>query len=642
MAVRRRALGARRAAAASPKSGPTRSNRAVVAAAPQTRTHLPDPPIAEPTERPLKVYAFDPSTGDLLGNNMVVTVPYEPLKPGPIGRRFAVIDYDAANNTYYAPVDLDSKKLLIRGGLDPSESDPRFHQQMVYAVATETLKRFETALGRRVHWRRPERDAITGKIIPSDGIHRLNLYPHAMFQANAFYSPAAQGILFGYFRASTTNPGANLPGQTVFTCLSHDIIAHETTHAIIDGIRKYLTEPTNIDVPAWNEAFADLVALFRHFSHKEALYDTLQRTGGRLYQFQLVPEAGRARRRPSIQAEMSAQNPLIQLAQQFGGASGMRAGLRSALGTPPNSRDIDVKTEPHDRGAILVAAVFDAYFTVYTRRTANLYRVFRAGGGSADPVDLPGPLADLLAAEASRTAEKFFLICVRALDYMPPVNITFGDFLRAIITADMDLNPQDPDGVRDAFMQAFRLRGIIADSAKFFSDESLCWPRASDDLPAVKGLVFGDPNGLTKAEQDDNAEVLKAYAKANAVELGFDPANTEPIKAPSFHPVFRVASDGSLAIDMVVELVQTRMVGNKDEPGLRQFPLRGGVTLLIAQQRLQTGKRADPKIRYVIPKHLTPDLERRQLAYYSKTGLAEVADDEHRFQINFGLVHAGM
>jgi hypothetical protein len=39
------------------------------------------------------------------------------------------------------------------GGLDPSESDPRFHQQMVYAVASETLQRFEYALGRRIRWR---------------------------------------------------------------------------------------------------------------------------------------------------------------------------------------------------------------------------------------------------------------------------------------------------------------------------------------------------------------------------------------------------------------------------------------------------------------------------------------------------------
>ena len=102
------------------------------------------------------------------------------------------------------------------------------------------------------------------------------LFPHAMVQANAFYSPQAKGILFGYFKAEKKNQGRNLPGQRVFTCLSHDIIAHEVTHAIIDGIRTYFTEPTNPDVLAFHEAFADLTALFSHFSHQEALLDTIQ------------------------------------------------------------------------------------------------------------------------------------------------------------------------------------------------------------------------------------------------------------------------------------------------------------------------------------------------------------------------------
>src|SRR5450631_4030130 len=418
--------------------------------------------LAWPDVRPLKVYAFDPTLGKFVGNYMTASVRYEKLLPGPVGERFAVIDYDGTTQTYYTPVDLDDPKLLISGGLAPSETDPRFHQQMVYAVASETLQRFESALGRRVHWRRiedpestPESRAAASKC--------LNLFPHAMCQANAFYSPDAHGIVFGYFKASRTDPGRNLPGQTVYTCLSHDIIAHETTHAIVDGIREYFMEPTNIDVPAFHEAFADLAALFSHFAHKDVLLDTLQKTGGKLFQFQLKPDAAAGPGGPMFQAQLAGPNPLIELALQFGGASGMRGGLRSALGTPPNSNDINIKTEPHDRGSILVAAVFDAYFTVYTRRTAGLFRIFRAGGGAMSPADIPTPLADRLAEEASRTAEQFFVVCARALDYCPPVDVTFGDFLRAVLTADLDLHPEAPDGVRDAFMEAFRLRGIVAD-----------------------------------------------------------------------------------------------------------------------------------------------------------------------------------
>ncbi len=235
--------------------------------------------LEEPVVRTLKVYALDPSAGNFIGNVMSVKVRWERnLKPGPVGARVAVVDYDGANKQYYPPVDLNDFRIVARDGLDPSESDPRFHQQMVYAVATETIEKFESALGRRIRWRRADRppgwdgnkaDGDKDAAHPwrkTNDIWVLHLFPHAMVQANAFYSPEAKGILFGYFTAKETNQGRNLPGQRVFTCLSHDIITHEVTHAIIDGIRTYFTEPTNPDVLAFHEGFADLVALFSHFS----------------------------------------------------------------------------------------------------------------------------------------------------------------------------------------------------------------------------------------------------------------------------------------------------------------------------------------------------------------------------------------
>src|SRR3954470_2100458 len=197
--------------------------------------YAPDLRIPAPATRPLKAFAYDPSRGRRLGNRMTLDIRYEKLAPGPIGSRFAVVDYDGAQKVYYEPVNLDDPALLSRGGMDPSEVDPRFHQQMVYAVASETLERFEAALGRRVHWRIPSDEK--GDI--HDRPNLLYLHPHALCQANAFYDPQVHGILFGYFRAILPAPGKNLPGQTVFTCLSHDIIAHETTHAIVDGIRAY-------------------------------------------------------------------------------------------------------------------------------------------------------------------------------------------------------------------------------------------------------------------------------------------------------------------------------------------------------------------------------------------------------------------
>jgi hypothetical protein len=598
--------------------------------------------IPRPDTRPLKVYAFDPSAGRLVGNFMTTAVKYESLEPGPVGERLAVIDYDGTQKTWYEPVNLDSPDILIRGGLDPSESDPRFHQQMTYAVASETLQRFERALGRRVHWRGRQRVSGGRDAVPRGAAMRLNVFPHAMCEANAFYSPEAHGILFGYFRASETTPGRNLPGQTVFTCLSHDIIAHETTHAIVDGIRSYFTEPTNVDVPAFHEAFADLAALFVHFSHREVLLDTLQRTGGMLFlanrSAEAPSETGTA---PAIQAQLQSGNPLIELALQFGEAAGMRGSLRSALGTPPNSDAIKFRTEPHERGSILVAAIFDAFFTIYTRRTANLFRIYRSGGGAQNPIDLPASLATCLATEAAETADEFFCICARALDYCPPVDITFGDFLRSLITAHVDFYPEDPDGVRDALMQGFRLRGIWADTAEFFSEDALCWPKLPRHAITVPGLVFGDPNGLTLEEKNINGRVLRAFAQRHARALGFDPKQG-PIAAVSFHPMFHTGEHGSLFVDMVVELVQTQRVDFAKSVAVSgDFPMRSGVTLLVAQDPEDNGMRPPPRVRFVIPKHYSGERQDRQEAYYALTG-RNVGEGDQRFQIDFGLIHAGV
>lgn len=615
--------------------------------------------VPTPAVRALQVYAIDPSSGRYADNCSTVHVPWEKLDPGPTGRKIGVIDYDAANKRYYPPVDLDDPLLLATDGLSPSESDPRFHQQMVYAIASRTIQMFETALGRDIHWRRADRFGKSKEegdtYRKKDDIRVLKLYPHAMQQANAYYSPEAHGILFGVFTANKTGQGRNLPGQRVFTCLSQDIIAHEVTHAVIDGIRTYFTEPTNPDVLAFHEGFADLCALFAHFSHEEALVDAIRRTGGQLYQTYLAPVApgsGNGAGQPGSQdvgAQRRQTNPLIELAQQFGQARGAENGLRSALGSKPNADDIHKKVgDPHFRGSILVAAVFDAFFTVYMGRADTLFRIYRTGGGARTD-DLPVPMAELLASYASETATTFFRLCARALDYCPPVDVTFGDFLRALITVSRDLDPADEDGVRDALMEGFRLRGIYAESAKFYSEDALSLPRVAEGvLSPIAGLVFGSPNGLTSAEKDHNGDVLRKWAAAHRHQLGLDPKL--PVTVPSFHPVFRTMANGRLRMEMVVEIIQSRRAPfDSRVPEAGSFPFRGGVTLIVEAPELTRDNKGHtvalaPVVRFAVAKpsvgEESKQREMTQRSFAISLGLAEGdTTAPGHFQANFGLVH---
>ncbi|MGH6784780.1 MAG: hypothetical protein ACREBP_09190, partial [Sphingomicrobium sp.] len=164
------------------------------------------------------------------------------LLPGPVGEYVEIVDIDPPSGCAYDPVDLNDPFLLAQDGLAPSEGNPQFHQQMVYAVAMRTVETFEAALGRTALWAAKRRknewtDRRTGRKTTDYDEHyiqRLRIYPHALRQANAFYSPDKVALLFGYFPELRPGGDGDALGGMVFTCLSHDIIAHETTHALLD------------------------------------------------------------------------------------------------------------------------------------------------------------------------------------------------------------------------------------------------------------------------------------------------------------------------------------------------------------------------------------------------------------------------
>ena len=417
----------------------------------------------------------------------------EKLEPGPIGEYVEVVDFDQESKCRYAPVDLNDPALLATDGFAPSEGNAQFHQQMVYAVVMRTIQHFEKALGRRVLWsplrfikQDPRQDLY---------VQRLKIYPHAVKDANAYYSPDRKALLFGYFNADDEPDSDHLPGGQVFTCLSHDIITHETTHALLDGMHRRFGEASNRDVLAFHEAFADIVALFQHFTYPEVLKAQVARTRG----------------------DLAGQSLLGQLALEFGRAIGKRGALRDAIGEyvyedgddnkektnarphtqgraederkkvwkprKPRHDDYETHKEPHARGSILVAAVFDAFLKIYRTRIADILRLATGGSGILPAGELHPDLVNRLSQEAAKSARHVLTICIRALDYSPPVDLTFGDYLRALITADLDMVPDDELHYRIAFLEAFRARGIFPRDIKTLSEESLCWKQPQELMP---------------------------------------------------------------------------------------------------------------------------------------------------------------
>lgn len=91
--------------------------------------------------RKLRIYATDPMSGRRAPYRITIEVENEVnLDTGPSDETVEVIDYDGWNQTFCSPVNLNETALLMEGGLAQSESDPRFHQQMVYAVAMRVVE----------------------------------------------------------------------------------------------------------------------------------------------------------------------------------------------------------------------------------------------------------------------------------------------------------------------------------------------------------------------------------------------------------------------------------------------------------------------------------------------------------------------
>ncbi|MDB5198719.1 MAG: hypothetical protein JWO92_682 [Chitinophagaceae bacterium] len=469
--------------------------------------------MAKPANRKLRGYAFDPSlslTMDTASFNQILykvqwedlqlteqeknkqlkDASYVPQGVGPTGEYIEVLDYDPTVDKFYEPVDLNDSYILAQDGLDPSESNPQFHQQMVYAVMMTTIKNFENALGRKVLWA-PRRVADYSKY--EEYVQRLRVYPHAFRDSNAYYSPLKKALLFGYFSSAPADETLSMPNALVFTCLSHDIIAHETTHAILDGMHRYYNESTNPDVLAFHEAFSDIVALFQHFTFPEVLKNQIAKTRG----------------------DLAEQSLLGQLAQQFGSAIGSYGSLRDAIGEidevtkkwkpkKPDADDYRNVMEPHKRGSILVSAVFEAFINIYKSRVSDLLRIASNGTGILPQGELHPDLVNRLAGEASKSASHVLTMCIRAIDYCPPVDITFGEYLRAIITADVDIVAEDRHDYRLAFIDAFRKRGIYAQGLKTLSVESLQYTRKPVVSPEVQTIF----NGISDFLRDFRREVM--------------------------------------------------------------------------------------------------------------------------------------
>jgi hypothetical protein len=234
------------------------------------------------------------------------------------------------------------------------------------------------------------------------------------------------------------------------------------------------------------------VALFQHFAYRDVVFQALTEASG----------------------QIDSGGVLFELASEFGVSTGRGGALRTAI-DPPQRDDtrrraelFKMATEPHERGACFVAAVFDAFVDRFKLATADLVRIASSGTGQLPPGRLHPDLVGRVTDEAVRTADRLLGMVVAALDYLPYTDVTFGDVLRAIVTADYTINPKDTDGVRAALVEALRKRGIYPAQISNLTDHGLRWPEPRNTL---------NLNGAQHAVEAAFREVVGRYPVDQAV-----------------------------------------------------------------------------------------------------------------------------
>jgi hypothetical protein len=401
--------------------------------------------------RYMTIVAQDPSV--TRGGRILVAkvaVPAEDLISGPMGYRVHVVDYDSTRRYFHGshqvPARYEDEPAEWLRGSPAIVKDFRFHAQNVYALVMKTLARFEFALGRRLGW--------------SFDTHQLKIAPHGMFDANAFYSPVDEGLVFGYFKG--------VSGKPVFTALSHDVVVHETTHALLDALRERYMMPSNPDQAAFHEGFADVIALLSVFALPEVVAHLLEPPTG---------ERSRARTiaREKVLPRALRESALFGLADQMGQElSGMRGSalrLSAELDANLNILDDPEFTEAHRRGEVFVAAVMRAFIDSWSERILD----------TGVKGQKTFPLASVIE-EGADIADTLATLWIRALDYMPPVHLTFQDALTAALTSDTQVRPNDERfKLRHYLKKQFAAYGIAPVQATR-ADQPDCWDRAPEKL----------------------------------------------------------------------------------------------------------------------------------------------------------------
>jgi hypothetical protein len=329
-----------------------------------------------------------------------------------------------------------------------------FIQTSVFGTVLRTIKLFEhdNALGRAVRW------AFDGP--------QLLVIPRAGEWANAFYQRESRSLQFFFVRPYPPSK------DVVYTCLSRDIVAHETAHAILDGIAPDLYNALTPQSLALHEAVADLTAVMMAAESGTLVEDVLKKTHGAIDDSTIFSS----------------------LAPQFGAAL-KRKYLRQ-LGNRKTLRDVS-GDEPHELSEVLSGALFAVLMTMHD---ANRKRRVEEEKWKKFEDPWYSCSGSAFTAACFRLRNSIF----QALEYLPPGEVSFADYGRAILAVDEGGNLNQPF-VREKICDEFLQRGIVSKPNELFTKVNFSY----EPLNKVDLMNLANNINVAREFAEDNREFLQ-------------------------------------------------------------------------------------------------------------------------------------
>lgn len=308
--------------------------------------------------------------------------------------------------------------------------------------------------------------------------NKLNVFPHAGQDYNAYYDRTSLRFFYGYNSKRK---------RACFTCASSDVVCHELGHALLDCLRPDLWDIPLIEVGAFHESFGDMHAFLTLLS-----YDNIVKN--------------------LSDCDLYSSNFASKFAEEFSntlydiGASNLPI-LRDACNSynyinpaklPDDSNnDADLTTELHNFSRVFTGAFYSFFLKVYEKELHQGAEI---------------------AIKIARDVCAFYLY--KAVTIAPRVN----DFYHAMAKAMLSVDTSRNNPYQNELQKVFTERNILKKEVKMLSNKK--WADIRSSLERSDIVYKNNEAILTKLNRGKTKKLGEYLVQSQSID-GFDLANLE-------------------------------------------------------------------------------------------------------------------